>query len=161
MTATSDASSVSDEDRTALTDTVTRFARTEIAPHVGAWDAAGEFPRSLYRRAADLGLLGLGYPEQYGGTPASYALRMPLWRALSRHGASGGVLASLLSHNIGLPPVLAHGSDAVRAEVIPPVLAGEQIAALERIAILGAAGSWSAAICGAISKAVSGGCTSS
>ena len=60
MTATSDANSVSDEDRTALTDTVTRFARTEIAPHVDAWDAAGEFPRSLYRRAADLGLLGLG-----------------------------------------------------------------------------------------------------
>ncbi len=130
MNATSDATSVSEEDRTALTDTVTRFARTEIAPHVDAWDAAGEFPRSLYRRAADLGLLGLGYPEQYGGTPASYQLRLPLWRALSRHGASGGVLASLLSHNIGLPPVLAHGSDAVRAEVIPPVLAGEQIAAL-------------------------------
>ena len=42
MTATSDASSVSDEDRTALADTVTRFARTEIAPHVDAWDAAGE-----------------------------------------------------------------------------------------------------------------------
>ena len=68
MTATSDASSGSDEDRTALTDTVTRFARTEIAPHVDAWDAAGEFPRSLSRRAADLGLLGLGYPEPFGGT---------------------------------------------------------------------------------------------
>lgn len=117
-------------DRAALTDTVTRFARTEIAPHVDAWDAAGEFPRALYRRAGELGLLGLGYPEQYGGTPASYALRLPLWQALCRHGTSGGVLASLLSHNIGLPPVLAHGSDAVRDEVIPPVLAGERIAAL-------------------------------
>lgn len=117
-------------DREALANTVTRFARTEIAPHVDAWDTAGEFPRALYRRAAELGLLGLGYPEEYGGTPASYALRLPLWRALSRHGASGGVLASLLSHNIGLPPVVAYGSDAVRAEVIPPVLAGEAIAAL-------------------------------
>ncbi len=117
-------------DRAALTDTVTRFARNEIAPHVDAWDAAGEFPRALYRRAGELGLLGLGYPEQYGGTPASYALRLPLWQALCRHGTSGGVLASLLSHNIGLPPVLAHGSDAVRNEVIPPVLAGERIAAL-------------------------------
>ncbi|MES2609843.1 MAG: acyl-CoA dehydrogenase family protein [Pseudomonadota bacterium] len=117
-------------DRAALTDTVTRFARTEIAPHVDAWDAVGEFPRALYRRAGDLGLLGLGYPEQYGGTPASYALRLPLWQALCRYGTSGGVLASLLSHNIGLPPVLAHGSDAMREEVIPPVLAGERIAAL-------------------------------
>ncbi|EJE53729.1 acyl-CoA dehydrogenase, partial [Acidovorax sp. CF316] len=55
---------------------------------------------------------------------------LPLWQALCRYGTSGGVLASLLSHNIGLPPVLAHGSDAVRDEVIPPVLAGERIAAL-------------------------------
>ena len=117
-------------EREALTDTITRFAKSEIAPHADVWDAAGEFPRQLYRRAAELGLLGLGYPEEYGGTPASYAMRVPLWRALSRHGASGGVLASLLSHNIGLPPVVAWGSAAVRAEVIPPVLAGEQIAAL-------------------------------
>jgi len=117
-------------DRAALSDTVARFARSEIAPHVGDWDAAGEFPRSLYRRAGDLGLLGLGYPEAYGGTPAPYALRLSLWQALCRHGGSGGVLASLLSHNIGLPPILHHGNEALREQVIPPVLRGEQIAAL-------------------------------
>ncbi len=117
-------------DAQALTDTVTRFAHNEIAPHVDAWDAAGEFPRALYRRAAALGLLGLGYPEEYGGTPASYQLRLPLWRALARHGGSGGVLASLLSHNIGLPPVLHFALPEVRQQVIPAVLAGEQIAAL-------------------------------
>jgi len=118
------------EARDALTATVERFARQEIAPHVTAWDAAGEFPRPLYRQAAALGLLGLGYPEAFGGTPAPHALRLPLWVALCRYGASGGVLASLLSHNIGLPPVLALGSEAVQREVIPPVLAGERIAAL-------------------------------
>ena len=117
-------------DRDALSRTVERFARSEIAPHVTAWDEAGEFPRSLYQRAGELGLLGLGYPEAYGGTPAPYALRMASWLALCRHGASGGVFASLLSHNIGLPPVLAQGSEAVRHEVIPPVLAGEKIVAL-------------------------------
>ena len=118
------------EARTALADLVERFAHREIAPHVTEWDAAGEFPRALYRRAAELGLLGLGYPEEFGGTPASYALRLVMWRALCRFGTSGGVLASLLSHNIGLPPVVALGSDAVKREVVPPVLAGEQIAAL-------------------------------
>ncbi|MFC6284541.1 MULTISPECIES: acyl-CoA dehydrogenase family protein [Polaromonas] len=117
-------------ERAAITDTVERFARSEIAPYVTVWDEAGEFPRSLYLRAGELGLLGLGYPEAYGGTPAPYALRMDLWLALCRYGASGGVLASLLSHNIGLPPVLAHASEAVRSEVIPPVLAGQKIAAL-------------------------------
>lgn len=117
-------------DRAALSDLVARFARHEIAPHVNDWDAAGEFPRSLYRRAGELGLLGLGYPEAYGGTPAPYALRLSLWQALCHHGGSGGVLASLLSHNIGLPPILHHGSEALRQQVIPPVLRGEQIAAL-------------------------------
>ena len=117
-------------DRAALADLVERFARQEIAPQVTAWDEAGEFPRALYRRAGELGLLGLGYPEAYGGTPASQALRLTMWRALCRHGGSGGVLASLLSHNIGLPPVLLHASEAVRREVIPPVLRGDQIAAL-------------------------------
>ncbi|RSZ36357.1 acyl-CoA dehydrogenase [Variovorax beijingensis] len=117
-------------DRAALADTVRRFAESEIAPHVEAWDDAGEFPRALYMRAAQLGLLGIGYPEALGGTPASYALKLPAWIALARHGRSGGVLASLFSHNIGLPPVVLHASDAVRAEVVPPVLRGEKIAAL-------------------------------
>ena len=118
------------EARIALADLVERFARTEIAPHVTEWDAAGEFPRALYRRAAELGLLGMGYPEEFGGTPAPHALRMVMWRALCRFGTSGGVQASLLSHNIGLPPVVALASDAVKREVVPPVLAGEKIAAL-------------------------------
>jgi acyl-CoA dehydrogenase len=117
-------------DRAALADTVRRFAENEIAPNVQAWDDAGEFPRALYVRAAGLGLLGLGYPEALGGTPASYALKLPAWVALARHGKSGGVLASLFSHNIGLPPVVLHGSEAVRHEVVPPVLRGEKIAAL-------------------------------
>jgi acyl-CoA dehydrogenase len=117
-------------DRAALAGTVRRFAESEIAPHVQAWDDAGEFPRALYARAAELGLLGLGYPEALGGTPASYSLKLPAWIALARHGKSGGVLASLFSHNIGLPPVVLHASEAVRSEVVPPVLRGEKIAAL-------------------------------
>jgi acyl-CoA dehydrogenase len=117
-------------DRVALADTVRRFAESEIAPHVQAWDDEGEFPRALYARAAELGLLGLGYPEELGGTPASYSLKLPAWVALARHGKSGGVLASLFSHNIGLPPVVLHASDAVRQGVVPPVLRGEKIAAL-------------------------------
>jgi acyl-CoA dehydrogenase len=116
--------------REALADSVVRFAKSEIAPHATAWDDAGEFPRQLYRRAGELGFLGIGYPEALGGTPASLSLKLPVWVAIARHGASGGVLASLFSHNIGLPPVVAHGSGEVQREVVPPVLAGEKIAAL-------------------------------
>jgi acyl-CoA dehydrogenase len=117
-------------DIAALTDTVRRFALERIAPNAQAWDAAGEVPRTLYREAAQLGLLGLGYPEALGGTPAPFALRNAMSVALARHGGSGGVMAALFSHNIGLPPVLRHGSPALQQEVIPPVLRGDQIAAL-------------------------------
>ncbi|MEO8022008.1 acyl-CoA dehydrogenase family protein [Polaromonas sp.] len=113
-----------------ITESVKRFAQREIAPHVGQWDDAGEFPRALYRQAAELGLLALGYPEALGGTPASWRLRNAMTLALCRYGGSGGVLASLFSHNIGLPPVLAYGSMALQQAVIPQVLRGEKIAAL-------------------------------
>ena len=109
---------------------VTRFATREIAPHVPEWDALGEFPRTLYQRAAQLGLLGLGYPEDLGGMPATYRMRNVATLALARHGASGGVGASLFSHTIGLPPILRHGSPELQQEIIPPVLRGEKIAAL-------------------------------
>jgi acyl-CoA dehydrogenase len=114
----------------AMADTVRRFAEREIAPHVTAWDEAAEFPRALYTRAADLGLLGLGYPEALGGTPASWRLRNAVTLAVCRYGGSGGVMAGLFSHNIALPPVLRHGSPELQQEVITPVLRGEKIAAL-------------------------------
>ena len=118
------------ETLTALTDTLTRFSKREIEPNIHAWDEAGEFPRSLYLRAAELGLLGMGYPERLGGSPATWRMRNTVSQQLSRTGGSGGLLASLFSHNIGLPPVLRYGSEALQQQVIPPVLRGEKIAAL-------------------------------
>jgi len=114
----------------ALTDTVRRFTLERIAPQVGQWEEAGEIPRELYREAAAIGLLGLGYPEALGGTPAPFALRNAMSTTMAHASGSGGVMASLFSLNIGLPPVLRHGSAELQREVIPPVLRGEKIAAL-------------------------------
>jgi acyl-CoA dehydrogenase len=118
------------QDIETLSDAVKRFTLERIAPHVAAWDEAGEFPRELYREAAALGLLGLGYPEALGGTPAPFALRNAVSTTMAHHSASGGLMASLFSLNIGLPPVLRHGAPDVQQEVIPAVLRGEKIAAL-------------------------------
>ena len=104
-------------DLAALVDTVQRFSTERVRPNVDAWEAAGEIPRGLYREAAELGLLGLGYPEHLGGTPAPWRARNALSQTLARHGTSGGLMASLFSHNIGLPPVLAHGTPELQAEV--------------------------------------------
>jgi acyl-CoA dehydrogenase len=117
-------------DTEALCDSVRRFTLERIAPHINAWDEAGEFPRALYLEAAALGLLGMGYPEALGGTPAPFALRNAVSTTMARHSGSGGLMASLFSLNIGLPPVLRHGTPDLQQEVVPAVLRGERIAAL-------------------------------
>ena len=115
--------------RDAFRASVRRFVEREIAPHAAAWDEAGSFPRELYAKAADAGLLSLGYPEHLGGTPASMAWRLIVSDEVARAG-SGGLLASLFSHSIGLPPIVANGSDALQRRIVPDVLAGRKIAAL-------------------------------
>jgi acyl-CoA dehydrogenase len=115
--------------RDAFRASVRRFVEREIAPNVAAWDEAGSFPRTLYAQAAAAGLLGLGYPERLGGTPAGLAWRLIASEEVARAG-SGGLLASLFSHSIGLPPIVAHGSDALQRRVVPEVLCGTKIAAL-------------------------------
>jgi acyl-CoA dehydrogenase len=108
---------------------VRQFVEREIAPHVDAWDEAGSFSRELYRRAAALGLLQLGYPEHLGGTPCDMAFRLIAAEEISRAG-SGGLMAGLFSHNIALPPIVAHGGASLQQRIVPAVLAGEKIAAL-------------------------------
>jgi acyl-CoA dehydrogenase len=108
---------------------VRAFVQREIAPFVNEWDEAETFPRELYRKAADLGLLGMGYDEQYGGTPSDIFFRIAQAEELAR-AACGGVASSLMSHSIGLPPVAVWGSEALKAELIPPVISGKKISAL-------------------------------
>jgi acyl-CoA dehydrogenase len=105
------------------------FVRREIAPFVAAWDEAGTFPRELYRKAAEVGLLGIGYAEDYGGTPADLFFNL-IGAEEVAYAGSGGLQASLCSHTIGAPPIAAHGSEALKRRVLPAILSGEKISAL-------------------------------
>lgn len=108
-----------------------RFIDSEIMPHADAWDEAGHIPAELWPKAAEIGLLGLGYPEAYGGTCEG----IDSWHSwitqeeLARIGA-GGIPASLMVHGIGLPPVINWGSEDMKQAVAPSVLAGEKHIAL-------------------------------
>ena len=75
----------------AFRDQVRRFVRTEIEPHVDEWDEAGTFPRELYRKAAQVGLLQLNYPEELGGVPADRFYSIILSQELARGGSGGRV----------------------------------------------------------------------
>ena len=111
-------------------ETVRRFVAREIAPHVADWDEAESFPRELYRRAADVGLLGMGYPEEYGGIGGIDTFHRLIASIELAQGGSGGLVASLMSHTIAMPPLAALGTADLKARVLPGVLSGERIAAL-------------------------------
>ena len=114
----------------AFQDTVRRFVARELEPHAGKWDEAGEYPRELHARAAQAGLLGLGFADEYGGYAAADMFhRLIACVELAQCGA-GGVIASLMSHTIAAPPIALLGTAALQARVLPPILEGRWIAAL-------------------------------
>lgn len=106
-----------------------RFVAEEVAPHVVEWEEAGEFPRELYRKAAKAGILGVIYPEEYGGSGGDGFHAIVTTEAMITSGSTG-VAAGLGSLGIALPPILFLGTEEQKKRFIPPVLAGEKIAAL-------------------------------
>uniref|UniRef100_Q07PE4 Acyl-CoA dehydrogenase domain protein n=1 Tax=Rhodopseudomonas palustris (strain BisA53) TaxID=316055 RepID=Q07PE4_RHOP5 len=116
-------------DHIAFRDVVRRFVKNEIEPYATEWDEAGGFPRELYEKAASIGLLGLGFPEEYGGTPVDQFMWIVAVQELARAGA-GGVAASLNSSSIGAPPIARAGSPELKARVLPEIISGKKISAL-------------------------------
>jgi acyl-CoA dehydrogenase len=118
-----------DESHELFRQTCLRFAREKIAPHAYAWEEAGTFPRELYREAAEAGTLGVSVPTEYGGGGGDLLHSLITIEALLT-GGSSGVVASLGSFGIALPPIVFLGSEEQKQRFIPPVVAGEKIAAL-------------------------------
>ena len=105
------------------------FVKKEITPFVNEWERAGEFPRDLYRKMGDLGFLGIGFPEDFGGSGGDIFSTIVLNEEMMRCGAAG-IVAGLGSHGIGLPPIAMKGTPDQVDRFVRPVLAGEKIAAL-------------------------------
>jgi acyl-CoA dehydrogenase len=108
---------------------IRRFVAREIEPFATQWDEAGEFPRELYRKAGEIGYLGLGFPSEYGGSEGDRFMTILAMQELARAG-SGGVCAGLFSHAIAAPPILHRGSAEMKARVLPEIFSGRKIAAL-------------------------------
>jgi alkylation response protein AidB-like acyl-CoA dehydrogenase len=104
------------------------LADAEIAPHAAEWDRSHEFPRSLLGRLAELGLLGVCVPEEYGGAGADFLSYVLVLEELSRADAGVGVTVAVHTSACTLP-LLAHGSEEQRARYVPPLARGESIGA--------------------------------
>ena len=119
------------ESHQALTDSVRRFMQREAAPHVDAWESAGIVPRDFHRKAGEAGLLGIGFPEEYGGTSEGIDIfhKLVLVEETAGPGA-GGIQAGLFTHQIAMRPIISVGSEEMRAQVVPQIISGEKILAI-------------------------------
>jgi citronellyl-CoA dehydrogenase len=114
-----------------LDDTVTKFVQNEINPYVDEWERAEEFPsHQVFKKLGDLGLLGLKYPEAYGGLGLDFSYSMVMAEAV---GAShcGGVPMAIGVHTDMCTPALARfGTDELRREFLAPSIAGDMVGCL-------------------------------
>ncbi len=104
------------------------FAREHIEPHASAWDRERRFPRELYAELAELGLLGVCIPEQYGGGGADFLSYVLVLEELSRADAGVGVTVAVHTSAATLP-ILTFGTDEQRSRFVPPLARGEVLGA--------------------------------
>ncbi|MBC6449554.1 acyl-CoA dehydrogenase family protein [Actinokineospora xionganensis] len=116
--------------RRELRATVRRFMDTEVLPHLESWERAGEVPRSLHCAAAELGLLGVAFPEAVGGGGGDVIDAMVVVEEMHYAGASGGLIAALLTCGIAVPHIAFAGDPQHIEKWVKPTLAGSLIGSL-------------------------------
>ena len=119
------------EEHALLRKTVRDFVQREIHPHRKEWDDAGEWPaRELFKKMADLGLLGIRFDPRWGGAGLDWWAHAAFVEELA-HGRNGGVSMSILVHtDISTPVIHEIGTDAQREEFLRPAIAADRVGAL-------------------------------
>lgn len=112
----------------ALQDTVLRFVRERINPFAAEWERAEEFPsHALFKQLGDLGLLGLKYPEEFGGAGLDFSYSMVMAEALGECSVGGVPMAIGVQTDMCTPALARFGSDELRREFLAPSIAGDYV----------------------------------
>jgi citronellyl-CoA dehydrogenase len=115
----------------ALEDTVVRFVEREINPHVPEWEAKQGFPsHEVFKKLGNLGLLGLKYPEAYGGAGLDFGYSMVMAEALGACACGGVPMAIGVQTDMATPALARFGSEALKREFLAPTIAGDVVCCL-------------------------------
>src|SRR5713226_8591919 len=106
------------------------YVERELAPHALEWDEAGIFPREVFTGMAEIGALGINYPEEVGGSAGDYWYVVVLAEELVHSRNAGVNMALLVQSQMATPIIDEIGTAEQKKEFPVPALAGEKIAAL-------------------------------
>ena len=114
-----------------LADTVSRFVREEINPHVTTWETAEEFPsHEVFKKLGDLGLLGLKYPAEYGGQGLDFSYSMVMAEALGDCSCGGVPMAIGVQTDMCTPALARFGTEQLKRDFLAPAIAGDAVGCL-------------------------------
>lgn len=117
-----------DSEQEAMRKLVRQFAHDVIVPRASEIDEQDEFPRDILRKMADLGLMGLPIPEQWGGIGADYLSYMLAIEEISYASAAVGVILAVHT-SVGTMPIVHFGTDEQKRRYVPKLAAGEWLGA--------------------------------
>lgn len=109
---------------------IREFVEKEIKPYVEEWEEDGIFDRNLFKRMAEVGLLGIQYPEEVGGQGGDYFMGVILAEELGRSGCGGVPMAIGVQTDMATPPIFKFGTPDQHEKYLKPALKGEKIAAI-------------------------------
>jgi len=119
-----------DEDHDALRSAAAAFVEREIRPNAEAWEEAGEFPLELYRKAGQLGFLGMRYEERWGGSGLDFLSTCVLCEELVKGDSVGTAVGLMAQSEFALSALADEASDALKQEWLVPAIRGERIGAI-------------------------------
>jgi alkylation response protein AidB-like acyl-CoA dehydrogenase len=117
------------EEHDLLRKSVAEWVDAEIAPHVPAWEAAGDFPNDVFTRAGELGFLGLAFPEAAGGHGGDYWAQVVFLEEVGRISQAIAMVLSVQT-DMATPPILEFGTEDQIDRWLKPALRGELIGAI-------------------------------
>jgi citronellyl-CoA dehydrogenase len=115
----------------ALRRTARQFVENELNPFIPEWEAAGRFPiHDVFKKMADLGLLGICKPEENGGLGLDYSYNLVVAEELGRAACGGVPLAIGVQTDMATPALARFGSKELREEFLNPAIRGEYVASI-------------------------------
>ncbi len=115
-----------DEEQKLLQESIRRFAEEVVRPRAKEIDESGEFPRSFFDQAGELGLAGVAIPEEYGGAGMDTLAYTVVIEEISRVCATSGVILSV-NNSLVCDPLLKFGTDEQKREFLTPLAAGRKL----------------------------------
>jgi len=115
-------------DHEALRSSVRRFVEAELTPHAEEWEREGRFPDWVFKRMGDLWLLGVRYPQQYGGQGGDWGHAIVIAEEMARSGSGGVGMAVAVQSEMATPPILKFGTEDQKQRYLVPAIRGAKIA---------------------------------